>query len=193
MRIQRQEQLEALTSPPRQEIVSTLESAGTLAVAELAELLGRAPDSLYYHLRKLRQVGLVVEKGSRMAGRRREVLYGLPAEKIRLHFDPDNPANVDATSRAVSAMLRLADRSIRAGMENGRAVIRGEDKNASAGRVKAWLAPEAMGEVLELLGKLVEILERNRAGNEGQLCSFTYVLTPESGTQAPPKEEDVSP
>ena len=47
------EQLQAIASPPRQRLVAALEALGPASVRELAAHLGRSPQSLYFHLRKL--------------------------------------------------------------------------------------------------------------------------------------------
>ena len=51
-------------------------------IAELAEDLGRAPDSLYYHMRVLQRVGLVVPRGTRGEGVREEALYATPGVRM---------------------------------------------------------------------------------------------------------------
>ena len=61
-------QIEALASPARQEVADGLQAIGPCSIADLADLLGRAPDSLYYHVRKLEKVGLVVARGTRETG-----------------------------------------------------------------------------------------------------------------------------
>lgn len=60
--------VKALASPARQEIVDALQAAGARTIAELAALLARPADSLYFHVRSLVKVGLVVERGERREG-----------------------------------------------------------------------------------------------------------------------------
>ena len=80
-RIRRTEQIEALASPVRQEIVDALQVSGACPIAEVAAQLGRAPDSLYYHVRHLERVGLVVRRGVRRNGQRDEALFGVPGAR----------------------------------------------------------------------------------------------------------------
>ena len=61
--IRTKKQVGALVSSVRQEIVDVLCQMGTVAVAELAAALGRPADAIYYHLRVLKRVGLVVHAG----------------------------------------------------------------------------------------------------------------------------------
>ena len=60
--IRRAEQLASLSSPVRSRIVESLSVHGPSSVREIAERLGRLPESLYYHLRPLVEVGIVVLK-----------------------------------------------------------------------------------------------------------------------------------
>jgi|ERR1017187_7652657 predicted transcriptional regulator len=58
--VRNEKQLAALASSARPEIVDVLSQMGTVSVAELASALGRPADSLYYHLKVLKEIGLVV-------------------------------------------------------------------------------------------------------------------------------------
>jgi len=66
--IQDKKQLTALTSSARQEIVDVLSQMRTVSVGELAATLGRPADALYYHLRVLKQAGLVLRAGADFFG-----------------------------------------------------------------------------------------------------------------------------
>ena len=75
--IRSQKQLAVLASAPRLEIVDILADAGTLSVAELAAVLERPADALYFHLRALLRAGLVRRTGFRYRGRRKRRSFGL--------------------------------------------------------------------------------------------------------------------
>src|SRR5262245_59943954 len=72
-------QLAAISSPVRQEILDGVQALGPGSIAEVAKLLGRPADSLYYHVRTLERLGLLVRTGERRNGRRDEALYDVPA------------------------------------------------------------------------------------------------------------------
>ena len=55
-------QIRALASSTRQDIVDTIAAIGPCSVAELARALGRSADGLYYHIRVLTRVGLLVAR-----------------------------------------------------------------------------------------------------------------------------------
>ncbi|HYV40165.1 MAG TPA: helix-turn-helix domain-containing protein, partial [Thermoanaerobaculia bacterium] len=58
--ITRPDQLAALASPVRQEIVDVLAGMPRAPIAAIAAALGRPANGLYYHVRELVRVGLVL-------------------------------------------------------------------------------------------------------------------------------------
>ena len=147
-RIRAPGQIEALASPARQELVDSLAVSGPVSIAELASDLGRAPDSLYYHVRRLEQVGLVVRRGTRSAGARGEVMYDVPGARMLIDQEPDAAREKQALMRVVSSALRSAERELRNALDSGRAIYRRcSRRNAWAAKVKGWL--DAQGELHE--------------------------------------------
>lgn len=171
-------QLEALGSPARQEVVDGLQALGPCSIAELAESLGRAPDSLYYHVRKLERVGLVVQRGSRGTGVRREALYDTPG-RVVLDHDPGTARERRRLSRLVGGALRIAERDFNAALASGRAVYRrGPRRNAWCGRIKGWLTPRELAAVREHLEAASQLLVRGRKRPGAQLHALAFVLAP---------------
>ncbi len=113
--IKRLEQIEALVSQVRQEIVDVLLGAPPLSMRELARIVGRTPDSLYYHVRKLVEVGLLVEGGTRRTARREEALFQVVHPRLRLLYDHDDPAKRQATVRVLRGAIRMAQRDFETG------------------------------------------------------------------------------
>src|SRR3954463_6659873 len=54
-------QIRALASPIRQDILDAVTAIGPCSVAQLAVALGKPADGLYYHIRRLLDVGLLME------------------------------------------------------------------------------------------------------------------------------------
>ena len=81
-RISRPEQIAALASPARVEILDILASLGVSSVAAIAAALGRPADALYYHLRFLVRVGLVRQVGKGRGRRREQALYKTVAPRL---------------------------------------------------------------------------------------------------------------
>lgn len=177
-RIQDARLVEALVSPARQEVVDALQAFGPCSIAALAESLGRAPDSLYYHVRKLKRVGLVVQRGSRGAGVRAEVLYDVPG-RLALDFEPATPRERKSLVKLVGAILRMAERDLRAALDAGRAIYRRTSRrNAWGARMKGWISREELAEVREHLEAVVRILSDGRKRPRAGLHAVTFVLAP---------------
>ncbi|MEQ8768644.1 MAG: helix-turn-helix domain-containing protein [Planctomycetota bacterium] len=171
--IEREDQIEALSSPVRQEIVDLVQASGTCSIAEMATWLGRPADSLYYHVRLLEKVGLLVPKGTRPAGPRQEALYDVPGRPLALR--PTEPEQID---RALSAALRVTQRDVRAAVHEGRAVLRGRHRNMTGGRIKGWLTRQELDEVQAHLTRILEIFEASGEEPKGRLTALTYALVP---------------
>jgi len=104
--IRRKDPLHALTSPERRRVLEGLEALGRATVKQLAEHLGRLPESLYYHVRKLGEVDLVVEAERRGSGRRTEVVYALVAPVLRLDAERRTKDWLDGLERGLAASMR---------------------------------------------------------------------------------------
>ncbi len=93
---------EALRYPARQ-----------LTAKELAARLGVAPNSLYYHLRKMEEVGIVRVVEERPAGRVTERVYA--ADENKVSFDPAKPEQLAALygSLIALAQARVVDATYR--------------------------------------------------------------------------------
>jgi DNA-binding transcriptional ArsR family regulator len=176
--IRRSEQLEALASPVRQELVDALQASGPCSIAELAGQLGRASDSLYYHVRHLEQVGLIVHRGTRRAGRRDEALFDVPGARMQLDLQPERPSEISAVLDIVGAALRIAHRDLRAAFEAGLAVYRGRRRNAWGGRMKGWLTRAEVEQVRHHTDAIHELLQGGERREGGELYAFTSVFTP---------------
>jgi predicted transcriptional regulator len=171
-------QIAVLGSPARQEVVDGLQALGPCSVAELAEALGRAPDSLYYHLRMLEGAGLVVRHGTRAAGPRSEALYATPGRMV-LDHEPGTARERAGLVRLAGSALRAAERDLRAALDSGRAVHgRNARRNAWAARTKGWLTRAELAEVRTHLEAVSALLARGKKQRGAELHAVTFVLTP---------------
>lgn len=192
--IERLDQLEAIASPVRQELLEAVAASTECSVAELASQLGRRPDALYYHIRKLVEVGLIEEMGSRRTAHREESVYRTRGQPVEIRLDRDDPKKIRTVHRLLGALLRLTDRDLKDAIDSGRGVFEGRGRNAGAGRIKGWLTAEDRREVTRLLTRITEIFRRSRDPSRGRLYALTYAFLPlqatasrKSGTQQ--KEE----
>lgn len=182
-RVRTAREVEALVAPARQEIVDGLAALGPSSIAELALHLGRAPDSLYYHVRKLERVGLVERRGVRGEGVRAEAVYATPAPRVVLDWEPETPRERSSLMRLVGSLLRITERDLAAAFEAGIARFRrGANRNAWGGRVKGRLTREELQRVREHVEAITEIVSGHAARPagrpDGDLFAFTFVLTP---------------
>lgn len=110
--IHKPSQVRALSSPVRQSIVNAIKRLGRASIRELAAELGRAPSSLYYHMKKLEQAKLIHEVEVRETARRPEVVYALVAGRILLKAHTGSDALKRELDRLVRSHLRSMERAL---------------------------------------------------------------------------------
>lgn len=173
--IQEPRQIAALASPARQEIVDAAQSLGACSIAEIARALGRAPDSLYYHVRALLRVGLLVEAGSRPGRRRPESLYRTPGSPMRLDR---KPRQRPALGRVSGAMLRIASRDLQSGIRRSTSRLEGPARNTYSARYTARLTDAQLADLNQRIDRLMQSVLRAPADENGHPISLTVVLAP---------------
>ena len=176
--IERRAQITALESAVRQEVIDTLQAAGARSATEIARLMGRPADALYYHIKKLVAVGLLVVDSSRRQGRRPEAVYDLVGRPLSLRYPSGREAQAHPLPRIVRAMTRTAERDFRTALGRGTARATGPTRNLWAGRRHAWLTPRDFGRVNGLIDSLTTILTQSRDPARGELCTVTLVMAP---------------
>ena len=176
--ISRPDQLAAIASPVRQEIVDVLAGMPGAPVSAIAAALGRPADALYYHLRELVRVGLVVPSGKGRGRRRPETLYRTVAPELVAAYDPASAVNVEGVSRAIASMLRLGTRDFHRAFSSGDVAVAGPRRELWAGRLTGWLDGGGIAQVNRLFKRISRILYRSRAGPGRRLFAVTHVLVP---------------
>lgn len=177
-RISRANQLRALASPVRQEIVDVLARLPGASVAALAAALGRPADALYYHLRELGRVGLVLPSGRGRGQRRSEALYRTVAPELSAVYDPGSPSNVKNVSRAIASMLRLGTRDFRSALSSRDVAVSGPRRELWASRETGWLDAGRIARLNRLLREIARILQASHARPGKRLFAVTYLLVP---------------
>jgi DNA-binding transcriptional ArsR family regulator len=167
--ISKDDQLRALASSARQEIVDVLSRMGTASIAEIAAALGRPADALYYHLRELVRVRLVV-RSVRKRGGREEALFRTVAPMLELRYGSP------LTPRIISSMLRLGARDFRRAFASGAVSTAGPRRELWALRTTGWLTPGDVAGVNRGMRALRDAVSRPR--RPGRLYAITIVLTP---------------
>lgn len=176
-KISRPDQIAALASPARVEILDVLTGLGAAPVAAIAAALGRPADALYYHLRHLVRVGLVRALGRGHGRRRAEALFKTVAPRLSVAYDPADSANTAAMLRTASGLLRLGGRDFRLAFTPG-AVVSGPRRELWIGRVAARLSGAEVARVNRLLKEVSGIFEAPRPRSKERLFAFTFLLVP---------------
>jgi hypothetical protein len=196
-------ELEAVTSPLRQEVLEQVAHAGEASVADLARLMGRRPTALHYHVKLLHRAGLLRSAGRRPSGKRSETLYALSAPRFAVVGRISTPVLLRAAVRTLGASLRLTEREAAKAIHGGKIVGSGGRRNFYVRRHRARLTPASQVRVNRLLDQLEAVfgreMKRNvraRAGpgrppaepTTDEVFTLTLVLAP-AGRQGPPKSE----
>lgn len=170
-----------LFKPARLEIFESLQLCGPASVSELAERLGKAPDSLYYHLRKLVQVGVIEqhaeESGAGLPGRN-GAMYEVAALSVTMNLDNQSRPSREAWAKGCASVLRLVTRDVEAALDSRSAVTLGAHRNLLVQRRKARLSRSDLKRVNALLDEAHSILADNAENTSGQLYALTCTLSP---------------
>ena len=111
------DQMEALASPVRHQIHLAMEMLGACTVNELALRMGRVPETLYYHVRRLEQVGILEQVGSRVGSGRDEAIFELKGKRLRIDPSQSSPQFLRAMAKGCGSLLRFAQRSFLRALE----------------------------------------------------------------------------
>lgn len=174
--VDNKKQLTVLASAVRQEIMDVLSQMGTVPVSDVAAMLGRPADGLYYHLRVLKKAGLVMSAGYQGEGIRREELVRSVSSDMRLRYVTGKSGNSRQITPIVSSMLRLGIRDFRRGFQNEELTVAGPGRELWAFRKTMRLNRSEVVELNEWLDRLVSRPSKPPA--DGRLYGITVLLTP---------------
>ena len=149
---------------------------GTVSVAELARALDRPPDALYYHIRALLRVGLIVHAGSGPRGRRQEALYRAVAPQLELSLDPRNASREKAATAIVTSMMRMGTRDYRRSIKRADVVATGPNRDLWALRTTGWLTEADVAKIARSIQRLMT--EVSQPKRPGRLYGLTLVFAP---------------
>lgn len=177
-------QIEAITSPGREEIIDTISQIGPCTISELARAIGRSRNALYYGVRALRDCGLLVETHRSGGGAKRVAVYDVVARPMAVSFSVDTPARRAAVNKLAEARLKQAMKGFRQASAAKDLQTAGPARNLLATRVKGWLSDADLIEVNQQLEEIVNVLSRRPAHGGKRAYDFTFALYP---TSAKPK------
>jgi DNA-binding transcriptional ArsR family regulator len=155
--IERPEQIRAVASPIRQEIVDRIAALGPITVHELARSLGRRRTAIYHHLKRLERVGLV-RAMEFTGGRGRPALrYETVAPRMRLARAARRPRDQGLVTKAGAAAAKQAARDYAAGFRAPTWTLEGPARNHWFFRVVATPSPARLKRINILLDELAEL------------------------------------
>lgn len=167
----------------RQELIDCIESIGPCTIAQVAQHTGRAPDSLYFHIRALQRAGLLVSvkmPKSLKSNGREPAMYDVCARPMTLDYrEPIKPADLTAIARG---MLRLAQRDIKGALSTSHAGetvnLEGPQRQLWFARAKGWLLPEDLTKLNALLAQALTLVRTRRQTAGAKSMSFVFAIAP---------------
>lgn len=174
------EQLEVIASPGREAIVDTVALIGPCSIPDLARMLGRSRHSLYYHVKALRDCGLLTETLRSGEGIRTTAYYDVPGRPFSVRFDLGSEARRQAVLRLARARVRTAMRGFERACRPDAVTIEGPRRDLYATHVKGWLSGDGLEEANRLLGRLIQLVAAEPADKVSgrRPYEFSFVLCP---------------
>jgi DNA-binding transcriptional ArsR family regulator len=179
--------IRGLSGPVRQEIVDAISSRGPISIARLARALGRSQSSLYFHIAKLEELGLVLRKGLQpsnptalpMYRERKSVLYDVPQRWIKVCYEPDQRETRKPIEKLVTSMAAMAARNFASAYQPG-AIVSGPNRQLWAARSKRFLSARELREVNRHLDAVARLFDHRDGGRAGplHLVEVTVILAP---------------
>ncbi|HKS07646.1 MAG TPA: helix-turn-helix domain-containing protein [Gemmatimonadaceae bacterium] len=173
-------QIRVLGSPVRQAIIDALAAHGPSTVVELAELIGKPADRLYYHLRRLEKALLVnAVNGGRGSGRR-DTKFDVAGRPMFLRYDTTNAANRRAVRAVTDSLWRAARRDFTRALSKTDVIPRGKHRNIWSARLQGLLDADDVAALNEHIGQIIALFlqQRRPTRTARTLLQFTWSLSP---------------
>jgi hypothetical protein len=150
-------QLQALASPGREDIIDAVTVLGPCGVTDIARFVGRSRNALYYHVRAMRDLGLLVETQAEGKGVKPAAHYDLPGRPFLVRYDLSSPKSRRAVIAIGKARFRAGQRGfVRACASDG-AVVEGPRRNLWVAHWNGWLTVRDLEKANRLLAELVDV------------------------------------
>lgn len=172
------EQLRTLVSTVRADIMDQVAAFGPLSVREIGQLTGTAPSSLYHHIQRLAEVGLLVDAGLRQSARKPEQLYDTPAPRMRMLEALQATKNQPILDALVDSMCKQANRDFARGVAAPHRVTLGETRNVRFARLVCRPDAETLRRINAHLDAVTELIAQS-AGGSGERIAYAWVVTPQ--------------
>lgn len=165
--LDRPDQLRALGATATHDAFIGLLNIGEGGVADIAKAIGKSPHSLYHHMEKLVNVGLVLPAGERRSGARTEQIYR-PVAHL-LYTDPDNndPDYLAAIAENARANFRRAGKAATYALAQGLANRQADQTNLLSLQFSVPLPPEQVQQLVARLNNVVDEFTSAQAAQDG--------------------------
>jgi predicted ArsR family transcriptional regulator len=178
----RPEQIAAITSPLRQEVIDRLAALGPMTVKELARTLRRRPTAMYHHLQRLLRVGLLRTVQTPKELGRPAQSYVTVAPRMRLARAARDPRNRASLAKAGVVAARRAGRDYAQGFRRPGWAIEGAARNHWFFRAVATPSRARLKRINSLLDELAEEVWASE-GELGPPITVAWFLAPLAGTR----------
>ena len=176
----------ALASPLRMEILGLFTNPDSLAIADMARLMGRSAGSLYHHVGILEEAGLLCRTGTRPKGKRHEALFRPVASRIEVEARSGGEQAVNQAVKMMASAFRMAERDLEAALQSGESITRGPSRNLCATRMHMRTSPVLLAKINKHLLAIenlltTEMAKEPQATPDDQHLSLTIALLPLKG------------
>lgn len=167
-----------LSAPARLEVLDAVCVLGLCSAGEIAGMTGRSRTSLYPHLEQLVAAGLLVEAGTRMAGKRQEQLYRPVARQINFRHNSQDPDNVAYHAAYGKTICRLLARLHEKATRHPDISPRGPHRDTHCGSQTAWVDDDTLAEINTHINRIWEICRHSEPGEGKRLIQIGVVTAP---------------
>ena len=176
----KREQMRLMASPQRMAVMEVLYAHGPMTAAELAKRLGRDPNRLYYHLRKLADAEAIREVDVRKGKRQQESVFGIGEEHFEWSYDPDDEESIRLHEKYTASMRRMTERDVHTALRSRKVVEYGPDRNYHIGRVKFKMTREKLQKLNNLIEQIEDLMRSTRDdhGEDRSAYALTLGLAP---------------
>jgi DNA-binding transcriptional ArsR family regulator len=168
------DQVSAIGSPLRREMLEILGRFGPASVAEVAKRIGIAPTALHYHAKVLLQAKLIFAVEVRQVRARQETVYDRAADEFVIDPIGKPVAYVGAIKRAASAIQVMASKDHDAAIDQGLITA----SNTWVWRGTAILSEGEVKRARELLNQLRTLFDGAESTGLEPPVSLTVFMTP---------------
>ena len=160
------------------QLISVLERERRGTVTELAGHLGLPPGSLYYHVRKLRDAGILLEGERRTTGGRDEVVYELAGREVVYDPEANTPPFLTELARTIRTRLRWLERACVKALSHPKTLRKGKQRNLMLAHHHARLGPRDRAELHRRIEELEAFLQERDDPRREDFVHVTFVMVP---------------